>query len=63
MEVGGGEEKRLGGSSGERFFIEGSGQYRPLRGSCRSAKLTKHKSREIYSSTKREITFWIMCAE
>lgn len=30
MEVGGGEEKRLGGSCGESFLNEGSEQYRPL---------------------------------
>lgn len=34
MEVGGGEEKRLGGSCAESFLNEGAEHYRAMRGSC-----------------------------
>lgn len=44
VEVGGGEEKRLGGSCGESFLNEGSEQYRPTRGSCSFAQITKKQS-------------------
>lgn len=40
VEVGGGEDKRLGGSCGESFLNEGSEQYGPLCGSCSSAQIT-----------------------
>ena len=56
MEVGGGAEKRLGGSCDGSFLDEGSGQYRRLRGSCSSAQITESKVGKIYSSTKEEMT-------
>lgn len=46
VEVGGDEERRLGGGCGESFLNEGSEQYRPLRGSCTSAQITESKVRE-----------------
>lgn len=49
MGVGGGEEKRLSGSCGVSFLNEGSDQYRPLRGSCISAEITKGRVGKIYS--------------
>lgn len=63
MEVGGGGEKRLGGSCGESFLNEGSEPCRPLRGSCSSARITKSKAGEIYSSAGEEMTLRTGCAE
>ena len=57
VEVGGGEEKRLGGSFSESFLNEGSEQYRPLRGSCTSARIRKSQEDFQYSSTEEEMTF------
>lgn len=49
VEVGGGEEKRLGGSYGESFLNEGSEQHRAMRGSCRSAQITeRHEDLLLY---------------
>lgn len=45
VEVGGGEEKRLGGSYSESFLNEGSEQYRPLRGCCTSARIRTKSGR------------------
>lgn len=46
VEVGGGEEKRLGGSCGESFLNEGSEQRRPTCGSCSFAQITKTKQKQ-----------------
>lgn len=62
MEVGGGEEKRLGGSCGESFLNEGSEQHRPTRGSCSFAQITKNnknKARELFLHRRGKDT----CAE